>query len=280
MTVPVSHFVDCAGREIHLVEWGAGNDRKLVMWHGLARTGRDFDTLARRLSRRYHVIAPDTLGRGLSQWADDPKSQYCYDFYRRIAEVLVARFFGAAPFDWIGTSMGGLFGIVLAADAFKLRLRRLVVNDIGPTLPKAAVERILTYASKPPILNSMQEVENAFRTIYKPFGMLSDAEWRLMAETGVRRLDDGRYTLHYDPRMTRHFVHHPGDFEQWGAYDRVSSPLLLLRGVDTDVLPKETAEAMTKRGPKARLVEFAGIGHAPALNVPGQIELIENFLAG
>jgi len=279
MDQPISHFVDCAGREIHLLEWGAGKPDKIVMWHGLARTGRDFDTIARQLSRRYHIIAPDTLGRGLSQWAEDPKSQYCFAFYQRIAEALVERFFGASPFHWVGTSMGGLFGVILAAGAFRSRMRRLVINDIGPVLPKAAVERILTYASKPPVLSSLREVETAFRTIYKPFGKLSDAEWRVMTETGHRRLDDGRYTLHYDPRMTQHFVHHAGDFEQWAAYDAIACPVLLLRGIETDVLPQETAIAMTKRGPKARLVEFPGIGHAPALNVPDQIDLIEAFLS-
>lgn len=280
MTQPTSHYVDCAGREIHLVEWGAGNEEKIVMWHGLARTGRDFDALARHLAGRYHVIAPDTLGRGLSQWADDPKTQYSYAFYSKTAEILVERFFGSASFHWVGTSMGGLFGIILAADAFRDRIRRLVINDIGPVIPQAAIDRILTYASKPPILNSMRDVETAFRTIYKPFGKLSDAEWRLMAETGHRRLDDGRYTLHYDPRMTEHFIHHAGEFDQWRAYDRVACPVLLLRGVETDVLPAETAREMARRGPKAKLVEFPGIGHAPALNVPEQMDLIEKFLAG
>jgi len=280
MSKSLSHYVDCVDREIHVTEWGAGRAEKIVMWHGLARTGRDFDALAWHLADRYHIIAPDTLGRGLSQWASDPKAQYSYAFYRKIAEALVERFFGAADFHWVGTSMGGLFGIILAADAFKGRIRRLVINDIGPVLPKAAVDRILTYASKPPVMDSMQQVEAAFRTIYKPFGALTDAEWRLMAETGYRRLDDGRYTLHYDPRMTEHFVYHAHEFEQWAAYDRVRCPVLLLRGVETDVLPKATADEMVRRGPKATLVEFPGIGHAPALNVPEQIGLIERFLAG
>jgi len=279
MSKSSSHYVDCVDREIHVTEWGAGRAEKIVMWHGLARTGRDFDALARHLADRYHIIAPDTLGRGLSQWAKDSKTQYSYAFYRKIAETLVGKFFGGAPFHWVGTSMGGLFGIILAADAFKGRIRRLVINDIGPVLPKAAVDRILTYASKPPVMGSMQQVEAAFRTIYKPFGHLTDAEWRLMAETGYRRLDDGRYTLHYDPRMTEHFVYHAGEFEQWDAYDRIACPVLLLRGVETDVLPKATADEMVRRGPKATLVEFSGIGHAPALNVPEQIGLIEKFLA-
>lgn len=274
---PRSQYVTCAGYEIHVTEWGEATNDTVILWHGLARTGRDFDTLARALAGRYHVLAPDTLGRGLSQWAKEPEKEYCFAFYATIAHDLIAHY-GVDRMRWIGTSMGGALGIRLAGGDLKDRITHLVVNDIAPELEPAALERILTYAGNPPTFDTVAELEAFLRTVYKPYGWLSDAEWRQMAETSVRRRDDGRITVHYDPRMVDQFRYHPHDYDQWEVWDRIGAKTLLLRGAESDLIRREWAEAMTRRGPKARLVEFPGIGHAPALNVPEQIDLVADFL--
>ncbi len=274
-----SNYLVCQGREIHYTEWGAHNAETVIAWHGLARTGRDMDDIAAHLSSRYRVICPDTVGRGLSEWSDAPEEEYCLAFYAQTAQSLVDRL-GLGSFHWLGTSMGGALGIRLAAGAFRGRMRRLVLNDIGPRLAEPAVERIKSYAGKPPQFRRASALEAYFRTIYKPFGHLSDAQWRRLAETSVRRLADGSFTPHYDPRMVLQFTHHPADYDQWDAYDSIAIPTLCLRGADSDLLLQETADEMRKRGPRAVVVTIPGCGHAPALNVPAQFSLVERFLAG
>ncbi len=274
-----SNYLVCEGREIHYTEWGAGNPTAVVAWHGLARTGRDMDEIAAHLSSRYRVICPDTLGRGLSQWSPAPEKEYCLDFYARIALSLVDQL-GIRELHWLGTSMGGAIGIHLAAGRLKGRLRRLVLNDIGPKLGEAAVERIRSYAGNPPQFDRVGELEQYFRTVYKPFGWLSDAQWRRLTETSTRRTAEGKVTPHYDPKMVLQFTHHPRDYDQWEAWDAIDVPTLCLRGETSDLLLPEVAEAMRSRGPRAVVVTIPGCGHAPALNVPEQLALIERFLNG
>ena len=276
---PASRYLECEGREIHFMEWGAGHREAVVAWHGLARTGRDMDELAAHLSRRYRVICPDTIGRGLSEWSPLPEQEYCLDFYGRIALSLAAQL-GLESFHWLGTSMGGAIGLRLAAGALKGRIRRLVLNDMGPKIADAALERIRAYAGKPPRFARMSELEQYFRTVYKPYGWLSDAQWRRLAETSARRTPDGRITTHYDPNMVLQFVHHPRDYDQWQAYDAIEAPTLCLRGEQSDLLLPETAEEMRRRGPRAVVVTIPGCGHAPALNGPDQLNLVERFLNG
>lgn len=273
-----SGYLVCEDRELHYTEWGAGQHEAVVAWHGLARTGRDMDDIAAHLARRYRVICPDTLGRGLSQWSPHPEHEYCLDFYSRLAVGLLDQLH-VNECHWIGTSMGGALGIRLAAGALKGRIRRLVLNDIGPQLGAAAVERIRTYAGNPPVFERMSELEQYFRTIYRPFGWLSDEQWRRLAETSARRTADGKLTPHYDPKMVLQFEHHPGDYDQWEAYDAIDVPMLCLRGETSDLLLAETAEEMRSRGPRAVVVTIAGCGHAPALNVPDQLGLVERFLS-
>lgn len=275
----ISKYAICEGREIHYTEWGAGNQDTLIAWHGLARTGRDMDDIAAHLAPRYRVICPDTIGRGLSQWSPHPEKEYCLEFYAGIALALADRL-GLERFHWLGTSMGGALGIRLAAGAMKGRIRRLVLNDIGPRLGEAAVERIRSYAGAPPQFERVSELEQYFRTVYKPFGWLSDEQWRRLTETSVRRLPDGKLTPHYDPNMVMQFVHHPRDYDQWEAWDAIDVPTLCLRGETSDLLLADTAEEMRKRGPRAVVVTIAGCGHAPALNVPDQFALVERFLNG
>ncbi len=275
----ISKYVICEGREIHYTEWGAGNKEALIAWHGLARTGRDMDDIAAHLAARYRVICPDTLGRGLSEWSPEPQKEYCLEFYARLAVSLLEQL-GIDRCHWLGTSMGGALGIHLAAGALKGRIRRLVLNDIGPKLGDAAVERIRAYAGNPPQFARVSELEQYFRTVYKPYGWLSDEQWRRLAETSVRRTAEGKITPHYDPNMVMQFVHHPHDYDQWEAWDAIDVPTLCLRGESSDLLLAETADEMRKRGPRAVVVTIAGCGHAPALNVPDQFALVERFLAG
>jgi pimeloyl-ACP methyl ester carboxylesterase len=279
MPSPRSRYVAALGREFHVTEWGAEGAPALVMWHGLARTGRDFDVLAAHFAGRYRIVCPDTLGRGLSGWSRSPRRDYTLAAYMgHAAAILDALGLGAV--EWIGTSMGGALGMLLAAGPLKGRIRRLVMNDIGPALDPAAVERIRNYVTTVPSFRTMGEFEDYLRLVYKPYGVLSDAEWRRMAETSARRRGDGRFTPHYDPAVMRVFAETAGDYELWDRYDRVECPTLVLRGAESDLLLPEVAEEMTRRGPRARLVTVPGCGHAPALNVPEQIAAIEAFLAG
>jgi pimeloyl-ACP methyl ester carboxylesterase len=276
---PTSRYLTCEGREIHYTEWGAGHAETVIAWHGLARTGRDMDDIAGQLARRYRVVCPDTIGRGLSQWSPRPKDEYSLAFYVKLATSLVNQL-GLERFHWLGTSMGGAIGLRAAASTLKGRLLRLVLNDIGPEISAVARERIRTYAGTPSAFDTVSELEAYFRQIYAPYGWLSDAQWRRLTETSVRRLPDGRVTPHYDPAMAGQFTHHPDDYTQWEAWDALEIPVLCLRGESSDLLTVETAEQMRQRGPRAVVVTVAGCGHAPALNTPDQYALVERFFAG
>jgi pimeloyl-ACP methyl ester carboxylesterase len=270
-----SRYLTCEGRELHYTEWGSGPET-IIAWHGLARTGRDMDDIAAHLAARYRVICPDTIGRGLSQWSPEPAREYCLDFYARLAVSLLDQL-GVERCYWLGTSMGGALGLRLAAGSLKGRIRRLVLNDIGPQLGAAAVERIRAYAGKPAQFERVSELEQYFRTIYRPYGWLSDEQWRRLTETSTRRTAEGRVTPHYDPNMVLQFEHHPRDYDQWNAYDAIDVPTLCLRGETSDLLLADTAEEMRRRGPRAVVVTIPGCGHAPALNVPEQFQLVERF---
>jgi pimeloyl-ACP methyl ester carboxylesterase len=273
-----SNYLRCLERELHYTEWGAGQAGTVIAWHGLARTGRDMDDIAAHLSARWRVICPDTLGRGLSQWSPDPGAEYCLDFYVRLAESLMDQL-GVRECLWLGTSMGGAIGLRAAAGRLRGRIQRLVLNDMGPEIATSAVERIRTYAGSPASFATVSELEQYFRTVYAPYGWLSDAQWRRLTETSVRRLPDGRVTPHYDPQMVRQFIDHPTDYDQWPQWDSLDIPVLCLRGEHSDLLEAPVAEQMRTRGPRATLVTVPGCGHAPALNVPAQYALVENFLS-
>jgi pimeloyl-ACP methyl ester carboxylesterase len=279
MSEGISKYLVCEGREIHYTEWGAPDAEVLVAWHGLARTGRDMDPIAGPLSQRWRVICPDTLGRGLSQWSPEPQAEYCLAFYERLAVSLLDQL-GVSQCLWLGTSMGGAIGLKAAAGPLRGRIRRLVLNDIGPQLAEPAVARIRSYAGSPPAFATIAELEAFFRTVYATYGWLPEAQWRLLTETSARRLPDGRWTPHYDPAMVQQFIHHPRDYDQWDAWDSLDLPVLCLRGEHSDLLLPETAEAMRTRGPRAVVATIPGCGHAPALNTDAQIGLVERFLAG
>jgi pimeloyl-ACP methyl ester carboxylesterase len=275
-----SNYLRCAGRELHYTDWGERRAPVVVAWHGLARTGRDMDDIAAHLAQRgWRVVCPDTIGRGLSQWSPQPEREYCNAFYAELARAFVDGL-GLDRFAWLGTSMGGAIGTLAAATCLRGRITRLVLNDNGPSLARAAIERIRSYAGSPAAFATVSELEQYFRNIYKPFGWLSDAQWRRLTETSVRRLPDGRVTPHYDPAMVMQFTHHADDYERWSEWDSLDIPVLCLRGESSDLLLREGAEQMRQRGPRAVVVEIEGCGHAPALNTPEQFAVVERFLAG
>lgn len=278
MTTPRSTYLQVSGFEIHVAEWGNPSNPTLVMWHGLARTGRDFDEAAEALSDSYFVICPDTLGRGLSSWARDYTQDYSYGSFGAIALGILDHY-GVDQVRWVGTSMGGLLGVTLAAGALKGRMTHLVINDIGPDIPASGTGRISSYVGTPPVYDTIAEMEAWLRRNYAPFGPNSDAFWRRMADTSVRRTDDGRVTVHYDPAIVSQFTHHKADLDVWDAYDAIEARTLLLRGETSDVLPAAVAAQMTVRGPRPRLEVMQGCGHAPTLASAGEIELLRQFLA-
>ena len=279
-----SHYVECLGRQLHFTEWGHGHAQTVIAWHGLARTGRDFDELAARLSEHFRVICPDTLGRGLSEWSTEPQDEYHLAFYVQQAVALMDTV-GVARAHWVGTSMGGaiaIHGLGHGPQWLKNRISRLVLNDMAPELADAAVERIKAYAGHPPQFARITELEGFLRQVYAPFGPLTDAQWQRMAETSWRRLENGAITTHYDPAMVGQFIHHSNDYDQWDAWETIDIPVLCLHGQLSDLILPTTITQMRHSGPGRlgllEVIEVDGVGHAPALNTDQQIGWIHRFL--
>jgi len=267
---------------ISYCDWGdPAASRVVVCAHGLTRNARDFDLLARSMAARCRVVCPDIVGRGHSDWLKD-KADYAYPQYLADMTCLIARVTGhlepEAGIDWVGTSLGGLIGMMLAAQP-RTPIRRLVINDIGPLIPKAALDRITDYVGKAPRFATFEEAERYIRTVSAPFGTLTDAQWRHLTEHSIRTDASGGFTLRYDPGIAEPFGAFPrADISLWPLWDAIDRPVLVLRGADSDLLLPDTAEEMTRRGPKARLVEIAGVGHAPALMADEQIAVVHEFL--
>lgn len=256
-------------------EWGeAANPRVVVCVHGLTRTGRDFDVLGEALARTHRVVAVDMPGRGRSEWLAD-KSDYVFTTYLTTLTALLAAT-GAASVDWVGTSMGGLLGIVMAAQP-GTPIARLVVNDVGPTIEPAALARIGSYVGTNPSFASEAEFDAYLRSI-SPFGPHDDAQWAHLAGTMRTRRADGRFGFVYDPGIAVPFRQHAAPPDLWPLWDAIRCPTLLLRGAQSDLLSATTAHAMTLRGPRPRLVEFEGVGHAPMLLVRDQVAAVVDFL--
>ena len=257
-------------------EWGdPAAKRVVVCCHGLTRNGRDFDTLAERLSKTARVICPDVVGRGKSDWLGDPKL-YGYPQYVADMSALIARL-DVAQVDWIGTSMGGLIGMILAAQP-KSPLRSLVMNDVGPFVPKAALQRIADYVGLDNRFSSLASVENHLRKAYAPFGPLTDAQWAHLTAHGCRSIGDGTYGLSYDPGIAANVRLGVQDWDMWPLYDKITCPTMVIRGMDSDLLSESTAAEMARRGPKAQRLDIPGVGHAPALIDESQIAALEKWL--
>jgi len=285
MTAPRLRHVQCLGtRGLHKMaywEWGdPANRRVLVCTHGLSRQGRDFDTLAADLASHYRVVCPDVVGRGQSDRLADPMG-YAIPAYVADMVTLLARL-DAAQLDWVGTSMGGLIGLGLATLAGS-PLRRLVLNDVGPTIQPQALQRIGSYLGAPAHWKTLDEAADALWAISQGFGPHTRAQWLELTRPQLVPDGDG-FKPHYDPAIAVPFrgitpeIAAAGEALLWKSWDALALPTLLLRGVQSDLLSRDTALAMTQRGPKARLHEFEGVGHAPMLVQPEQRQVVRDFL--
>jgi pimeloyl-ACP methyl ester carboxylesterase len=259
-------------------EWGDPRNRDvLVCVHGLTRSGRDFDELARALCAQFRIVCPDVAGRGDSDRLADPK-HYTWAQYVADMVTLIARL-DVEAVNWLGTSMGGLVGMALAAQPGN-PIRKLVLNDAAPVVAKAALERLAVYVGQQLRFATLEEAEKYVRTISAPFGPHSDAQWRFLTETWVRRAEDGSLRPHYDTRIVETFraTMPDKDLELWQLYDAVRCPTLLVRGEQSDLVSRQTAAEMARRGPRAKVIEIRGVGHAPTLLQPEQIAVVRDFL--
>jgi pimeloyl-ACP methyl ester carboxylesterase len=260
-------------------EWGPEREEKVaVCVHGLTRNRRDFDELAKALQKNRRVVCPDIVGRGSSDWLAD-KSQYNFITYCADMTALLARLRGKSV-DWVGTSMGGQIGMILAAQA-NTPIERLVLNDIGPFVPKEAPRRLLAYAGTPPApFESLEAAEAYIREIYAPFGKLTDRQWAHLTRHSLREVE-GNYALAYDPGIVEPLRDmQRADFHIWPLWDRIRCSVLLLHGKESDVLLESTVEEMKRRGPHVEVVEIAGVGHAPTLMAPEHIRIVRDWLLG
>lgn len=268
---------DLGTHRMAYTEWGSPSAHpSVVCVHGLTRNGRDFDRLAAALEAAgRHVLCPDIVGRGQSDFLANPDLYIYPQYIADLTAFLAAK--NLTQVHWVGTSMGGIIGMLMAA-APESPIGRLVLNDVGPFLPLAALQRIASYVGMPIEFADEAQLERYLRQIYAPSGVTRDEDWRHLVERSQRKLPNGKLALAHDPAIAKIFSTLDRDVDLWPYYDAIQAPTLLLRGETSDVLSAEVAEAMTQRGPKARLITYAGIGHAPALMDKNQIVDIQGFL--
>ncbi len=299
MFEPTLEFVTCpdpqGGHRMAYWQWGQPDSAHVVLCvHGLTRQGRDFDVLARALCQRaagtghpIRVVCPDVAGRGQSDWLKDP-AHYQIPTYAADMLVLLAQL-KPATLDWLGTSMGGLIGMVVAGWPelpAHAKVRRLVLNDVGPVIEWQALQRIGQYLGKTGAFESEQQAADALRTVASSFGPHTPAQWLALSRPQLKPLADGsgRLSLHYDPALAGPFkamtldVAAQSEALLWLAYDQISAQTLLVRGAESDLLSPQTALSMTQRGPRAQLIEFAGVGHAPTFVADDQVHTVLSFL--
>ncbi len=307
MTEPTLNYVNCPGiaakeaavdsaaasHRMAYWEWNAtgrpDHPHVVVCVHGLSRQGRDFDVLARRLSRHARVLCPDVAGRGRSDWLADPMA-YQVPVYAGDMLALLANVHGRAPIqhlDWVGTSMGGLIGMALCGQPglpLPVPVRRLVLNDVGPVIEWSALQRIGQYLGRPAHFETEQQAADALWAISSSFGPHTPAQWLALSSAMLRPAPEGGFVLHYDPAIALPFramtqeAAVAGEAQLWQLYDRIGARTLLLRGAQSDLLSPSTAQAMSQRGPRAHVVEWSGVGHAPTLVADEQVDVVEAFL--
>jgi len=298
MTVPTLNYVSCpdasGGHRMAWWLWGPEDAAHVVVCvHGLSRQGRDFDVLARALLARsrepLRVVCPDVAGRGRSEWLADPAG-YAIPTYGADMLQLLHQLHGTAPvstLDWVGTSMGGLIGMGLAGTRglpLPAPVRRLVLNDVGPVIEWSALQRIGGYLGNAGHFDGVQQAADAMWAISQSFGPHTPAQWLELSQAMVKPMAQGGCTLHYDPAIAVPFraldeaTAKAGQAALWQLYDAIRARTLLLRGAQSDLLSAETAREMTRRGPRPRLVEFEGVGHAPTLVPDPQVEAVAAFL--
>ncbi|MEJ0046620.1 MAG: alpha/beta hydrolase [Rhodospirillales bacterium] len=270
----VSYWLAGSFFRLAYVEWGDNSSEPLLCVHGLSRTGRDFDVLAESLADRFHVICPDLPGRGRSSWLPQGALYQPASYVTALAHLLAAI---GRPVQWLGTSLGGICGMVAAASP-STPISRMVLNDIGPFVPAAALARIRDYIGVLPRFADLAEAEAYLRRVHAPFGRLTDAQWHHLAETSVRALPDGGLALHFDPVLTEPIVAaEPQDLDMWPLWARIEIPMLALRGAESDLLLPETLQQMAA---KAATHIVPDCGHAPALMDAPTIAVVRSFLEG
>lgn len=260
-------------------EWGPRDSGDVVVCvHGLTRNGRDFDTLAAALADRYRVVCPDIVGRGRSDRLADPRG-YAFPQYVADCITLIARL-DVDQVTWVGTSMGGVIGMMIAAFP-ESPIRRMVVNDVGPVIGRAGIERIGKGVGTRTEFDSFEEGVAYVADISRMFGPHTPEQWRMLSEHTVLRQADGKWRLHYDPRIgdaVRADLAKAPAGDLWPLWDAIRCPTLLLRGEESDLLEPEVAAAMTTRGPRASLITYPGVGHAPTLIQPDQVKDVVAFI--
>ena len=298
MTQPTLHYIPCqdanGGHKMAYWQWGNPEAAHVVVCvHGVSRQGRDFDVLAQSLATRgggqTRVICPDIVGRGQSDWLKDPAGYQIPNYAMDMAALLPT--LQSAQLDWIGTSMGGLIGMVVAGSGLSpVPIRRLVINDVGPTIQWEAVQRIGPYLGALMRFDSLEQAAAGMWAVSTGFGPHTPAQWLELSRYMVKPVgpqsagDATVVRLHYDPAIAVPFkavtqeAARAGEAAVWAAYDHITAQTLLLRGANSDVLTSATAQAMRARGPKTALVEFAGVGHAPTLIAPDQLKAVGVFI--
>ncbi len=281
MTPYTEHSIHCPdsaqGHQLHYRQWGdADNLRILFCVHGLTRNSHDFDSLAATLARDYRIICPDMAGRGDSDWLARPQDYndtlYVNDMLLLLENLHITLL------DWLGTSMGGLIGMMLAAREHS-PIHRLIINDIGAFLPQAALQRIAAYLQQPaPMFSDLAQAETYLRDIHAPFGRLSDAQWQHLTRHSTRLHSDGCYRLHYDAQIRQAFTDNIDEVDLGTVWQRVRCPVLLLHGLESDLLLPDTIALMQQSHPHMQVVHIPDTGHAPALMEAGQIQIIQDFL--
>lgn len=298
MSRPTLNYVSCPDASgSHRMAWWQWGDPSashvVVCVHGLSRQGRDFDVLAQALVARaggaLRVVCPDVAGRGRSEWLKDPMG-YQLTTYAADMLALLTQLHQDAPLaalDWVGTSMGGLIGMAVCGTPdlpLPARVRRLVLNDVGPVIQWQALQRIGTYLGHPTRFDTLQQAADAMWAVSTSFGPHTPQQWLALSQAMVRALPDGALTLHYDPAIAVPFrtitqeAALQGEATLWQLFDNIRAQTLVIRGAQSDLLSRETAQAMTRRGPHARLIEFAGVGHAPTLVATDHVEAVASFL--
>ena len=287
--------ISAVGHRMAYWQWGNPKAAHVVLCvHGLSRQGRDFDVLASHLVKaaqgEIRVICPDVVGRGESDWLKDPMGYQIPNYAADMLALLAQLHAQAAitTLDWFGTSMGGLIGLVVCGQPLPVPVHKLVLNDVGPAIEWLSIVRIGTYLGAPITFDSVQQGADAMWAISKGFGPHTPEEWLALSRPMLRPVPDapGRLRLHYDPALAVPFKQASeastlqGEKTLWQLYDNIRAQTLLLRGADSDLLSPATAQAMGQRGPKARLVEFAGVGHAPTVVAANQLAAVAGFLLG
>ncbi|MBL4802779.1 MAG: alpha/beta hydrolase [Emcibacter sp.] len=271
-----SRFLTCQGRKIHFLEWGSSDRETVIIWHGVTGTCRDHEELAARLSRDYHVICPDSIGCGLSDWTHDQNQDPGLTAYAAMARDLV-RQLGLSSVRWIGASKGGGLGIILAAIMTECPITHLVLDDVGPGFPKGLLKAAQKNIANPPTFDSFPDFESHLNKILSKGGLvLDDKRWRHLAETWCRQDDDGKFTFQNDPALANQFILHEQDFDLWSFYDRITAPILLMRATKSIVSDAEVAR-MCGEGTNCTVHRREG-GHVNLLHEKSIQDVIVRFL--